>query len=212
MSLEAIRDGVRADALKAVAFALPGFKTGAAQALPRDPAVWVPRLANTTFAFAPRGVGATSFRLFEALQLGVPPVLVYDKVPWLPFRHPATAVGVGGSHNASAAAAAAAAAALPPPPPPCRAGAPAPCFAWERVAHVVEARAVTRWVEEALPRLLAPAGRAPWAAQRAELRRVREDYFTYAGVLRHVWRWLEDPWRAELYCSPAVPPEYAWYA
>ena len=39
---------------------------------------------ESTFALAPRGYGKTSFRLYEAMQLGAIPVYIYDE-PWLPF-------------------------------------------------------------------------------------------------------------------------------
>ena len=41
--------------------------------------------ANSEFALAPRGYGATSFRLYEVMQLGAIPVYVSDK-HWLPWQ------------------------------------------------------------------------------------------------------------------------------
>lgn len=41
-------------------------------------------LASSVFGLAPRGYGRTSFRLYEAMQLGAIPVYIYDE-PWLPF-------------------------------------------------------------------------------------------------------------------------------
>lgn len=41
-------------------------------------------MARSEFALCPRGHGRTSFRLFEAIAMGVPPVYVFDE-PWLPF-------------------------------------------------------------------------------------------------------------------------------
>lgn len=46
---------------------------------------WVRAMAGGAYALAPRGTGPTSFRLFEALQLGIPPVYVYSSAPWLPY-------------------------------------------------------------------------------------------------------------------------------
>ena len=43
---------------------------------------------------------------------------------------------------------------------------------------------------------------------RDEMARVRESHFTYEGVMRHIWRWLADPWAAELFCYPPVPPDW----
>lgn len=41
-------------------------------------------LSRSIFALCPRGYGKTSFRICEALQLGVIPVYIYDE-PWIPF-------------------------------------------------------------------------------------------------------------------------------
>lgn len=42
------------------------------------------KAARSMFALCPRGYGASSFRTFEALQLGAVPVIIYDK-EWFPF-------------------------------------------------------------------------------------------------------------------------------
>jgi hypothetical protein len=41
--------------------------------------------ARSKFTLCPRGYGATSFRLYEAMQLGSVPVYIYYKKPHLPF-------------------------------------------------------------------------------------------------------------------------------
>jgi hypothetical protein len=41
-------------------------------------------LCRSVFALCPRGYGKTSFRLYEAMQLGCIPVYIYDE-PWLPY-------------------------------------------------------------------------------------------------------------------------------
>jgi len=38
------------------------------------------------FCLAPRGYGRSSFRFFEAIQLGTIPVYVWDDVAWLPYQ------------------------------------------------------------------------------------------------------------------------------
>lgn len=42
---------------------------------------------NSKFALAPRGYGRSSFRFFEAFQLGTIPVYVWNDVEWLPFKN-----------------------------------------------------------------------------------------------------------------------------
>jgi len=43
-------------------------------------------LCRSVFALCPRGYGRTSFRMYEAMQLGAIPVYIYDGDPWLPFN------------------------------------------------------------------------------------------------------------------------------
>ena len=42
-------------------------------------------MSRSTFSLCPRGYGATSFRICEALQHGSIPVYISDK-PWIPFN------------------------------------------------------------------------------------------------------------------------------
>ncbi|MDB4314573.1 glycosyltransferase family 47 protein [bacterium] len=45
---------------------------------------FIKKTAESIFSLCPRGYGASSFRLYEAMQLGAVPVVIYDK-PWFPF-------------------------------------------------------------------------------------------------------------------------------
>ena len=47
---------------------------------------WKTVLESSTFAISPRGFGATSFRMYEALQLGTIPVYIWEEQKWLPFE------------------------------------------------------------------------------------------------------------------------------
>jgi len=191
------RDGARHRMLAVAAKALGArFEWGL---LPNDPAIWVPYMAEATLAFAPRGNGLTSFRLYEALQLGVPPLFGYNgHRPWLPYHHPATATRdmagraplPPGTYPS----------ALPPPPPP---GGGAPLL-WDRVGHAVPEQSFEAWLAQAMElRAGAPKAEreAAWWSMRRAIEAAREEYFTYEGVLRHIWRFLADPWSAELYCT-----------
>jgi hypothetical protein len=42
-------------------------------------------MERSIFTLCPRGYGATSFRICEALQHGSIPIYVYDK-PWIPWK------------------------------------------------------------------------------------------------------------------------------
>lgn len=43
------------------------------------------KTSESLFSLCPRGYGASSFRFYEALQLGAVPVFIYDK-PWFPYE------------------------------------------------------------------------------------------------------------------------------
>ena len=47
---------------------------------------WKTILESSTFAVSPRGFGATSFRMYEALQLGTIPIYIWEEQKWLPFQ------------------------------------------------------------------------------------------------------------------------------
>jgi len=43
--------------------------------------------SRSKFSLCPRGYGATSFRLYEAMQLGAVPIYIYDSEPYIPFSN-----------------------------------------------------------------------------------------------------------------------------
>jgi hypothetical protein len=54
------------------------------RSLAAQQAEFVDVMCRSVFALCPRGYGKTSFRLYEAMQLGCIPVYIYDE-PWLPY-------------------------------------------------------------------------------------------------------------------------------
>jgi len=46
---------------------------------------WKEDMANTRFNLAPRGVGRSSFRLAESVQMGRVPVYLWNDIPWVPY-------------------------------------------------------------------------------------------------------------------------------
>jgi hypothetical protein len=204
------RDGARARATAAAASAL-GTAFAVNKSLSPHPLEWVPSLVASRLVFAPRGVGATSFRLFEALQLGVPPVYVFDGPwPWLPYTHPAELPHGAPLHPRALPRLRDAypSHALPPPPPP-----RAPRL-WPAVGYVLSEGAFNASLHSrSLPEVHgdAAAAEAAWHAKRAAIEAARDAHFTYAGVAARVREFLEDPWRAELFCARPVPPFWdAW--
>lgn len=51
-----------------------------------DIATFENMMNRSIFALCPRGFGKTSFRMYEAIQMGCIPVYIYDD-PWLPYKH-----------------------------------------------------------------------------------------------------------------------------
>jgi len=49
-----------------------------------DRSLFETMMERSVFALCPRGYGKTSFRLYEAMQMGAIPVYIYDE-PWLPY-------------------------------------------------------------------------------------------------------------------------------
>ena len=47
--------------------------------------VWQQIGANSKVSLCPRGLGRTSYRLYEMLTLGLIPIHVYHDIPWLPY-------------------------------------------------------------------------------------------------------------------------------
>jgi hypothetical protein len=47
---------------------------------------WRAVMADSVFSLCPRGLGRTSFRLYEALSVGSIPIYIWDDLEWLPYR------------------------------------------------------------------------------------------------------------------------------
>jgi hypothetical protein len=202
------RDGARKRATASAAKALGAVFAVNKSATPH-PLEWVPPMVAARLVFAPRGVGATSFRLYEALQVGVPPVYVFDGPwPWLPYAHPAHLPPGEPPHPRLLPRLRDPYPAADLPPPPSR-----PPL-WPALGYVLSERAFNASLRAGTLLEVHGDGRAAgaaWRAKRAAIEAARGDHFTYAGVAARVREWLEDPWAAELYCARPVPPFWeAW--
>lgn len=71
---------IRREMVKVFADQSEFFVTG-----PADTSTFRQIMSRSVFALAPRGYGRTSFRLYEAMELGCIPVYIYDE-PWLPYE------------------------------------------------------------------------------------------------------------------------------
>jgi len=47
---------------------------------------WRSVMEKSTFTLCPRGLGATSFRLYEAISVGSIPIYIWDDLEWLPYQ------------------------------------------------------------------------------------------------------------------------------
>jgi hypothetical protein len=76
------------ESVNVVASDAPTADGGGSKA-PSSAPPWAMRMAKSLLQLAPRGTNPSSFRLYEALQLGLIPVYVYDgERPWLPYHDP----------------------------------------------------------------------------------------------------------------------------
>lgn len=153
-----------------------GWRDAGASSSKDDRSYLLPN-ALASYSLAPRGTGPTSFRLYEALQMGVVPVYVHDGQPWLPYLKPGESWTWDVQKDADSQS------------------------LWARIGHVVGVDDLEAWLGALLSgdeRLLQGAGatRERYLAQRRAIAEVRDRLFTYEGVLRRVSEWLDDP-RAE---------------
>ena len=51
-----------------------------------DATTFINLTSRSKFCLAPRGYGRSSFRFFEAMQLGIIPVYIWDDIEWLPYK------------------------------------------------------------------------------------------------------------------------------
>ena len=145
---------------------------------------WLTVARRTALQLAPRGVNPTSFRLFEAMQLGLVPVYVYDdgdEQPWLPYHDWGGGLRPDGSLARVSAAP--------------RASGPL----WQRAAIVLRASEYSAFLTDALPDLM--ANETWYEGKRAFVRAARDAYFTYEAVTRHIYWFLRDPERADIRCQ-----------
>jgi hypothetical protein len=106
--------------------------------------LWTGVAGRSMLVLAPRGVNPTSFRLFEALQLGLVPVYLFedgDEQPWLPYHDFSGGLREDGSLSRVSAAARASG------------------QLWHRTAIVLRAGDLDTFLYEALPFL---ARNATW--------------------------------------------------
>ena len=144
----------------------------------KSDAEWLALMSDTAFQMAPRGVGPTSFRLFEVLQRGWTPVYIQGDSPWLPY-YDDPAVGDRRPPG------------VPPPAPP-------GTGIWSEIAHIVHHESWLPWLTTTLPALEADA--MGYLRMRGAAAEARDKYFTFEAVLRHIRRFIDRPTASQLRC------------
>lgn len=62
------------------------FLRNCVDATPKDFDIYYNILCRSKFSLCPRGIGITSFRLYESLQCLAIPIYIYDDIAWLPYK------------------------------------------------------------------------------------------------------------------------------
>ena len=138
---------------------------------------WMTMMGTSMLQLAPRGTNPTSFRLYEALQMGLIPVYIYDKErPWLPYyRHNNDTKFVRYPSSVDS-----------------------PWQLWDRIGFIVHIDDYDAFLD-ILPEL---ASNGTWyRSMRQSIAEVRDLYFTYEGVIRQIYRMLLNPRLSDLTCS-----------
>lgn len=167
---------------------------------------WVQVMSNASVTLAPRGWGRTSFRLYEALQSGTVPVVVYDDL-WMPYTDEVEAVEVQGGgrqlrYNLK--------------PPAVQGTGAGSSYDWSRVAYIVHGDEFKSWLEgwSRDKDAAAQVGRMEAAiVEDAEL-------FTYEGVMKHIHAFIvalgqgydASALGVGLKCAPKPEPPGEWRA
>jgi hypothetical protein len=171
---------------------------------------WVRVMASAVVSLAPRGTGPTSFRLYEALQLGLVPVYIASQgSAWLPYLKRGERPNWDDGHPAHEQS------------------------IWARIAFVVDTGIVkeANWfapssstglpAAQLFARTLNPLARTPAEVDitpgrlldvlesgqprlermRVHVARVRDSHFTFDGVVRRIAELIDSPFDAELDCQ-----------
>ena len=135
-----------------------------------DPRHWKQLMGRAAFNLAPRGTGPTSFRFYEALQMGTIPVYIHDGDLWLPYKWPLR-------HRDG--------------------GNPA-AIAWSDFAVIVHIEDFKPWLENEAPRLLLDLQRQD--RMREIVMTLRDSHFTYAGVMAQIRDFIANPAESRMRC------------
>ena len=172
----------------AAAAAADGALSNNATGAPSSPH-WQGVMSASLLSLAPRGAGPTSFRLFEALQMGgaTVPVYLHDGRPWLPYAWPD-----GGGPQQKGHLSPRAHPSLFQPG----------WLDWSHIALVIDIRDFPQWLVSQAPLLLADS--AKLNEMRQAIGEARNKYFTYDAVLGHIAAFLRDPTSSDLRCTGAM--------
>lgn len=157
----------------------------AVKPLEAEATTWQRLMHESALVLAPRGFGPTSFRLFEALQMGRVPVYLWQDVEWLPYRR--LGERVWGSEGVALTTQLSDVGAL-----------------WHQLCRLFQP-AVSAPGQCTIPvddngRIAVPET-SVLARMERRLASMRANYFTVAGVLGRVAEFLLDPTASALACE-----------
>lgn len=185
------RRGLRTDALISLAETVanvPALKIRIGDKLDNE-TEWVQIMRDSVLVYAPAGEGPTSFRMYEALQMGRIPVYVYEHALWLPYLRYADMPGD-----------------IPTPHTQPGMNASVPVLDWGRTAVILRGDRVWQWLM--LSALGFVRDTDSITAMQHVIGTARETHFTYAGVMSHVDAFVRNPHVSHLHCAPLPAHAY----
>ena len=167
---------------------LPANDSAPAPFSESDPRHWKQLMGRAVFNLAPRGTGPTSFRFYEALQMGTVPVYIYDHnaTLWLPYNWPLSRHADNSLADIDSNASS-----LSP--------------TWSDMAVLVSSDRFSDWLTNDAPRLLA---QRQWLDKmRATALALRSSHFAYAGIMARIGEFVVNPATSQLRCHVGPPTD-----
>jgi hypothetical protein len=150
-----------------------------------DPQEYCQIIADSVFVLAPRGIGATSFRLYESLQVGRVPVYFWSGIRWLPYKK----MGIWGPGGVAL-------------PVEVDENLSATLHTLKDFGLAGASRSSITSMNSTTTTAVLDLTTSSVLEMEANIRRVRDDYFTFRGVLTQLIRFIANPESSALHCEP----------
>ena len=157
---------------------------------------WIHDMINSLLQLAPRGTNPSSYRFYEVLQLGLIPIYLYDnQYPWLPYQSSLSGLLHSKGKNNTVL----------------------PVFNWNLTSFIIHIQDFVSFLDflpllgqEYINKDLINTDYNRYLFTQwykimiRNIERYRTNYFTYQGIIQHIYRLLRNPNTAELYCTPSA--------